>query len=87
MRECAPQIPITDRLFERMRNRWVSAAFAEQVHGHRDTRAAGQDHQAPTPGQGSETGTEGRAPGGSEGPGDGPEGDRQGPGDDSAEGR
>eukprot|EP00969_Alexandrium_andersonii_P057070 2517920-Alexandrium_andersonii.AAC.1 len=62
MRECAPQIAITDPRFEKMRARRVQAAFAEQVNGHRIALAAERGHQAPTPGPGSETGTEGRAP-------------------------
>eukprot|EP00969_Alexandrium_andersonii_P032513 1419955-Alexandrium_andersonii.AAC.1 len=70
-----------------MRARWVQAAFAEQINGHRIALAAERGRQAPTPGPGSETGTEGHAPDGSERAGGGPESDHQGPGEDGAEGR
>eukprot|EP00969_Alexandrium_andersonii_P356818 15447396-Alexandrium_andersonii.AAC.1 len=87
MRESALEIAFTDPRFEKMHTRYMQAAWAEQINGRRVALAADQGRQAPAPGPGGEAGSEGHAPGGSEGAGDGPESDRQGPGEDDAEGR
>eukprot|EP00969_Alexandrium_andersonii_P249291 11017864-Alexandrium_andersonii.AAC.1 len=55
MRESAPEIAITDPRFEKMRTRYMQAAWAEQINGHRIALAAERDRQAPAPGPGSET--------------------------------